>query len=53
MKLKGEMIKIHKITENENTLPASYLDLDRVLFIDMFDEDGVHLNLAGTLQVEK
>ena len=41
------------MTEEKNISPASFLDLDRVLSIDMFAEDGVHLNTAGTSRVGK
>ena len=52
-RLKEEIIKIRQMTEEKNISPASFLDLDRVLSIDMFAEDGVHLNPAGTSRVGK
>ena len=53
MKTNRETLKILKMAESEDTLWASFLDVDRVLSIDMFAKDGVHLNFAGTWRVGK
>ena len=45
-------MKIRKEYENrDEVLPVSFLDLEWMIKLDMFNRDGVHLNSFGTQKV--